>query len=267
MARDYQTPCTKDLCWNDNRRRTLDCQLGHKRVGWGGRFEFFTYGRCKSGKRWFWVVEHWNDNSDESGYRDWWHGWEDSEDAAKQASKAVVLKVAKGVPAYVMGRADRASDRLKALNKVKKASRPPADGSDSAVVEYLYNFDGDAFQIIKRTKKRIFFLWGQNFYRREKDETGFVDRRRVLEEWPATERALWSDDFGPRINGKRYSAYRCYFLKPKPAYTDEPELPDLKALKVAMAAAHPDKGGSDAAFIAARQAYEDAKVMCARLRK
>ena len=36
---------------------------------------------------------------------------------------------------------------------------------------------------------------------------------------------------------------------------EEPAPPDLRELKAAMAAAHPDKGGSSAAFIAARAAY------------
>ena len=35
--------------------------------------------------------------------------------------------------------------------------------------------------------------------------------------------------------------------------------PDLGSLKQAMAAAHPDRGGSNAAFIEARKAYTDAK--------
>jgi hypothetical protein len=35
--------------------------------------------------------------------------------------------------------------------------------------------------------------------------------------------------------------------------------PDLNQLKSEMAAAHPDRGGTDEAFIAARRRYEDAK--------
>jgi hypothetical protein len=47
-------------------------------------------------------------------------------------------------------------------------------------------------------------------------------------------------------------------LEPAPdAVFEIPETsPDLRELKTAMVAAHPDKGGSDEAFIAARQAYE-----------
>ena len=45
--------------------------------------------------------------------------------------------------------------------------------------------------------------------------------------------------------------------KPTPAETES--LPDLHRLKAQMAAAHPDRGGSNAAFIAARARYVAAR--------
>jgi hypothetical protein len=42
-------------------------------------------------------------------------------------------------------------------------------------------------------------------------------------------------------------------------YQEQNKPPDLHQLKAAMAAAHPDRGGSSAAFIEARQAYVAAR--------
>lgn len=43
-----------------------------------------------------------------------------------------------------------------------------------------------------------------------------------------------------------------------------PTPPSLPELRAAMADAHPDRGGSDEAFIAARQRYERARARGAR---
>jgi hypothetical protein len=88
--------------------------------------------------------------------------------------------------------------------------------------------------------------------------SGVVDRCLVFDEWPATWQAL--DRFEARDGrGRKRSQFRCFWTKPKPAYMEAVKLPDLKALKAAMADAHPDRGGSSEAFIRAREAYEAAK--------
>ncbi|MBH0245845.1 hypothetical protein I3W98_28000, partial [Streptomyces cavourensis] len=44
-----------------------------------------------------------------------------------------------------------------------------------------------------------------------------------------------------------------------PEIPSQPKPPSLAELKAAMAAAHPDRGGTDEAFIAARVRYERAR--------
>jgi hypothetical protein len=117
-----------------------------------------------------------------------------------------------------------------------------------APTEYLYelwdaNWDDGALgnyqilrhEITKRTPKRIYFRYGNG-------RTGFVDRQRI------------------ETDGEVYHGYTLRRLHLKP-----PELPDyrktplLAELRAAMAEAHPDRGGTEAAFIAARARYEAAK--------
>jgi hypothetical protein len=260
---EWQIPCDKRWCWNEDfGKRTHDCPRRHDY----DRFEKFFYGRCRSGKRWFWTIRRWTRLQDIETT----HGWEDSEDEARAAAqKAVARLVRDGRPVHVLPVASVATDQLRDINKVKRAARPAADGSDSATVEYLYGSSGRTrYRIIRRTAKRIFFV------KREEDHevrTGFIDRRFVFDEWPMSERAL--DDFLDEIivddKGKRARRGRryCVWTKPKPDWLPKTKPIDLKALKVAMAAAHPDHGGSSAAFIAARDAYEAAKRRAEATRK
>jgi hypothetical protein len=84
----------------------------------------------------------------------------------------------------------------------------------------------------------------------------------VFDQWPASERELHCFEVVDS-RGRRRSAYRCFWTKPKPTYADHVEPPDLKQLKAAMAAAHPNRGGSSEAFIKARCEYEAAKARIA----
>lgn len=115
-------------------------------------------------------------------------------------------------------------------------------------VEYLYelwdaNWDdgplGDyrvlRHEITKKTPKRIYFTYCTG-------RTGFVDRQRI------------------EADGEIYHGYalrRLHLAPPEIPHQHRP--PSLPELKKAMADAHPDRGGTDAAFIAARAQYERAK--------
>jgi hypothetical protein len=84
---------------------------------------------------------------------------------------------------------------------------------------------------------------------------GFVSRHRVADDWPGP---TWRElhDLQDKIGWRNAPEF---FLKPRPSGWFDREPPpkiDLRELKAAMAAAHPDKGGSSAAFIVARAAYE-----------
>lgn len=120
-------------------------------------------------------------------------------------------------------------------------------GAEPAPVEFLYelwdtnwddgplgNYKIRRHQITKKTSKRIYFTYLH-------DRPGFVDRRQI-----EADGRIW------------------YRARQRALYLHEPELPQrpkpasLAELKQAMAAAHPDRGGTDAEFIKARARYERA---------
>ncbi|MFI5739127.1 hypothetical protein ACIA9I_12230 [Streptomyces anulatus] len=123
-------------------------------------------------------------------------------------------------------------------------------------VEFLYGikpgrFDANddwqpesvvAFRITKKTAKRIYYdaeLYGRG------PRIRFVDRYRLETDGEITRRGQWWE---PDLR-----------LHAQPPQTFPPQWDlDLPRLKAEMAAAHPDRGGTDAQFIAARACYENA---------
>lgn len=119
---------------------------------------------------------------------------------------------------------------------------------EPAVIEFLYelwdanwddgplgNYKIHQYPITRKTAKRIYFAAGHG-------RTGFVDRQRI-----ETDGEIYYRRFPNRL-----------YLAP-PEIPGAPKRPSLAELKAAMAAAHPDRGGTDAEFIAARQRYERAR--------
>jgi hypothetical protein len=125
-----------------------------------------------------------------------------------------------------------ASYQLKELNEVKRAARPAPNTSDTRPTEFLYSW-GDQFRIIKKTARRIYYLDERYGHR-----TRFVDRQKI------------------ECDGNIHNWL--YLQPPQPETHNEPA-PDLSHLKAEMAAAHPDRGGSNAAFIEARARYVAAR--------
>lgn len=125
-------------------------------------------------------------------------------------------------------------------------------------VEFLYgirtgHYDGNddwqdpqvvAFRITKKTPRRIYYV-AEEFVayapriryvdRQEIERTGQLIRRTA---------SWWEPDFALHLT---------------PPVLERPKIPSSVSLKAEMAAAHPDRGGSDAEFIAARQRYERAR--------
>ena len=123
-------------------------------------------------------------------------------------------------------------------------------------IEYLYAIDAAEgpspsrvirFPIVKKTTKRIYY-----------DVTGwatertsgvrFVDRETIERDGEIVRRSAagwWEKDL--------------HLYLSEPAMADYGQGPDLAELKAAMAASHPDRGGSNEAFIAARERYEMAR--------
>ncbi|MET8377983.1 hypothetical protein [Streptomyces microflavus] len=129
--------------------------------------------------------------------------------------------------------------------------------ADPVQVEFLYGVDSSVhddsrfyepprvvkFRITKKTPKRIYYLASEDWEARRR--TGFVDRQRI------------------EADGEIYQRNRHWSAPDFHLYLAPPELnqvakPDLGELKAAMAAAHPDRGGTEADFIAARARYQNA---------
>lgn len=126
-----------------------------------------------------------------------------------------------------------------------------------APAEYLYGVDtnpGDdgpacpphvvRFQITKKTPKRIYYVRYEDGLR---TDIGYVNRQQIEADGEIYNHGAggwWAPDF------------HLYLAEP---VIEQPQKPSLAKLKAAMAAAHPDRGGTDEAFIAARQRYERAR--------
>jgi hypothetical protein len=131
--------------------------------------------------------------------------------------------------------------------------------TDLAPIEYLYGTytaeDGDGyvktrvipFRIVKKTAKRIFYV--KDWIHGETDRLGSVDRRQL------------------EATGEVYQRSRGYWNADFHLYAEIPDIDscrldrvalkaELVRLRTEMADVHPDRGGTDAAFIAARERYE-----------
>lgn len=207
------------------------------------------WGRCRSGTRWFWAARDFDSDSE--------YGWADTEEEAVSDAGAAVERLAAGRAAMVRVMHGVASRTLRDVNAEKRKTRP-AGGTEAGAVEYLYGvatgrYDADdewqpasvvSFRITRKTPKRIYYVRSERI---PGDVViGYVDRLRLEADGEVCNRSAgwWSPD------------YRLYLTPP---VLEQPAVPDLGGLKAAMAAAHPDRGGTDEAFIAARGRYERAR--------
>jgi hypothetical protein len=127
---------------------------------------------------------------------------------------------------------------------------------DAAPVEYLYGVErhwGDVevpyrvvpFQITRRTEKRVFYLRGRD------RGVGSVDRVALERDGVAINKARHAYDADCEL-------YATIELA-RAELPGKPPAVDLKALRRAAAEAHPDRGGTHEAFLAANGRYERAK--------
>jgi hypothetical protein len=124
-----------------------------------------------------------------------------------------------------------------------------------------WNYHMLKFEIIKKTRQRIYYLRRaihvveRDYASGVRDLTdegiAYINRQKIEQEGE-----IWSHK-----GGGWWEADCRLYLKPPPLpeWRREPEMPDLAKLKAAMAAAHPDRGGSNAAFIEARKRYIEAR--------
>jgi hypothetical protein len=185
---------------------------------------------------------------------------------------AAVRDFRDGLPVLAIFVAGFASLKLKELNKAKRAARPAPDTSDAHAVEYLFGYWWDSedcghdffrFQITKKTAKRIFYsrsgdriddLGGlAGWTRKRDDETGYVNRQKLETNGEVHNRGVhWCEPDSHLFISLQHLLARTRRQEQEPT-------PDLKVLKAEMAAAHPDRGGSSAEFIAARTRYVAAR--------
>jgi hypothetical protein len=96
---------------------------------------YTAFGRCKSGKRWFWIAaEMWADHKCDDpvcvygGPHEC--GWEDTEELAIKAMSEAIVRLG-GQPCSGHGNVGTAADALKRLNAAKRAARPPSKGKNT----------------------------------------------------------------------------------------------------------------------------------------
>ena len=264
------------ICWQF--RNKGDCHL-HLRCqcpAHASRFGERTlayFGRCRSGRRWFWSAQTFA--CEQAA-----HGFADTEAAAFDDAMAAVRGFRNGQPLIATVYHDWTRRALKDLDKAKWATRPPSDAKDSRTVEYLYSGEWSddelldskrflslrRFQITKRTAKRIYYLrkaepinehgepidYGNIRSTTDWDDNiGFIDRANLEAEGHLYSSHTWHPDWHLHAS---LAGLLADLRRHEPT-----ETVDLGALKAAMAAAHPDKGGSSAAFIEARAKYVTAR--------
>jgi hypothetical protein len=138
------------------------------------------FGRCRSGKRWFWIAEgqsyrndgrHCDDPVCQDGMTGHEYGWESTEQAALDAMHAAISRLAgKPIGDKLIGRPTHAASALKRINAARRRARPPKPGAtEAAAVEYLYepwSWSDDygethkginVIPIVKKTAKRVYY--------------------------------------------------------------------------------------------------------------
>ena len=173
-------------------RTGLQCRKNHRGDGDLG----FVFGRCRSGRRWFWFACTYGVGENRTD-----RGWSDSEEKTREDARIAITRIAGDRPAYVNVMHGWASLELKKINAEKRRARPPSDAKGSRVIEYLYGRDrcgGDCnfiyrFRITKRTAKRIFYIrkgeyidehgepidYGISLRRLLRQRDRFVDRQKL----------------------------------------------------------------------------------------
>jgi hypothetical protein len=242
------------ICWQFRNKGDLRWRCKCPACSHRGERTLVLFGRCHSGQRWFWLAQTFGEKKVS--------GFTNTELEAMDAAMAAVRGFRAGVPLLASVSHSQASYELKELNKAKRLARPAPDTSDTRVVEYLYS-GSRRFQILKKTKQRIYYssqplvLEDENSRYNTRDLTDyrvkFINRQKIERDGE-----IWSH----RSSGWWEADARLYLAPPTPQA--EPAPPDLRELKAAMAAAHPDRGGSHEAFIAARRAYVEARRKSAR---
>jgi hypothetical protein len=270
---------------------------------------YISHGRCKSGRRWFWIAAELGRSEEHKcgdpvciygGPHE--YGWEDTEDLALAAMAGAVTRLGGEVRpgAYrgtAPGSAGQAAGALKRINAARRAARPPSASTGAGAVESLYAAYSPAwiddmtgkrdervipFRITRRTARRIYYIrrpgcpeWHDPpvigfISRQELEADGRCPGRRypdrcehgLYREHGDGPGEIWTNhrhDDDHHLFATREAAEDYLFRWEREQERKRQEAgPELKRLRMAMADAHPDRGGTNEGFIAARKAYEQA---------
>lgn len=250
----------------------------------GARTTTVFYSVAKRGKRYAWAI---SDSDIEGGYPHPLFGEAETEDEAWRCAEdnaramvayfagqpvrhcgehlggaGVYLFEVAPVGAYLAAKA--ASDAA----REKRRAKPGKGGKGAETVRYLI-IEGRRHRIVRETAKQVRFLLnperdedegeGAIFRTRGEDATGLIRKEKYAEELkrfgcgyynaPGFYYAeVW-------LTEEAYAAYQA-----AAAAKAEDSGKTLAELKRAMVEAHPDKGGTNEAFIAARKAYEAVRI-------
>lgn len=245
------------ICWHDKTRWDCAHSLdGHVGIRWG---------RCRTGRRWFWTAAEVLAAATEREMDDAaLHGTAGTEEEAVSAARDAAARIAAGRPAVAWMIHGDASRLLRKLNAERQAARPPSGGTAAGAVEYVYGThhrvpddwtmpevrEVIAYRVTRKTAARIYYIRDEMH-----GQAGYVDRGALERERRAQRRsARWYED-DSTVYATREAAEAALGLDRAPAA----RTPDLRQLRLDMAAAHPDRGGTAEAFLAARKRYERAR--------
>jgi hypothetical protein len=201
----------------------------------------------------------------------------------------------KAPDAFARG-AGGAAAALKRINSARRKARSSSGTGAAGVVEYLYSpdswtsdYDGhtekrmNVIAITKRTAKRVYFDVGDGWDRDDGVVSlGYIDRAELEDDTrcpgaaagrPKCEHGYYSSHGYPpgemwyhgsargvgHLFATREAAEEYLYGRERERARRRDELePDVKRLRQQMADAHPDRGGTDAGFIEARERYQRA---------
>jgi hypothetical protein len=184
------------------------------------------------------------------------HGRTDTEDQAETDARDAVNQLAAGRPAVAALSHRHARERLKTVNAEKQRARPAGGADEAGPVEWLYGVSGGgedlrpevvAFQVTRKTARRVYYV--RRRHPGGDADIGYVSRQALDDGREAYNRSAgwWSADF-------HLTVARPDLTPGRPASPDAAS--ELRRLRREMGDAHPDRGGTAEAFMAARARYK-----------
>lgn len=216
------------------------------------------YSRCRSGKRWLWVVSReWMYSDDDNDILDW--GYSDThEEAEAQARKH---------PGWFCDEGPRrAQCYLTRMARSRRQARPPAKTSGTTQVEYVYR-DHDPecgepystpYRVIKKTNRRVYI--DTNDFPHAEPNLVILDRAELESKGSAHSRSKHARGYYYTVPMEQRQRQRygetpeCLVLLGLTQPVTEDQI--KRAYRTLVKEAHPDRGGNHEACTQLMSAYE-----------